>query len=98
MGTDSVRVTIFGKEYSIRGDADAEMTKQVAQYVNSKIAELQNATASRDDIKIAVLSALNIAGELFEAKAKYEAELKKVQECQEKIRLLSDKIDISADK
>jgi cell division protein ZapA (FtsZ GTPase activity inhibitor) len=59
---------------------------------------LQNATASRDDIKIAVLSALNIAGELFEAKAKYEAELKKVQECQEKIKSLSDKIDRSADK
>jgi cell division protein ZapA len=95
MGTESVPVTIFGKVYSIKSDADIEMTKRVAQYVDSKIAEMRDATASRDEIMIAVLTALNIAGELFEAKAKYEAELQKVSDYQEKIKSLSDKIDIS---
>jgi cell division protein ZapA (FtsZ GTPase activity inhibitor) len=61
--------------------------------VNSKIAELQELTASRDDMKLAVLSALNIAGELFETKAKYEAEVKKAREFEEKIKAITGKID-----
>ena len=94
MSSESIRVMIFGTEYSIKGDADTETTKLVAEYVNSKIAEIHGMTASRDNIKIAVLSALNIAGELFETKAKYEEELKKVQQYQEKIKSLSDKIEV----
>jgi len=94
MSSESIRVMIFGKEYSIKGDADTETTKQVAEYVNSKIAEIQKVTAAVDNIKIAVLSALNIAGELFETKAKYEEELKKVQQYHEKIKSLNNKIEI----
>jgi len=93
MSSESVRVVIFGTEYSIKGDADAETTRQVAEYVNSKIAEVHKMTASRDNIKIAVLSALNIAGELFETKAKYEEELKKLQQYQDKIKSLNSKIE-----
>jgi len=93
MSSESIRVMIFGTEYSIKGDADTETTRQVAEYVNSKIAEIHSITASRDNIKIAVLSALNIAGELFETKAKYEEELKKVQLYQEKIKSLNNKIE-----
>ena len=70
--TESVRVVIFGAEYSIKSDVDVETTRQVARYVNSKMAGINENTASRDNIKIAVLSALNIAGELFESKAKQE--------------------------
>jgi cell division protein ZapA len=94
MGSEVVRVTIFGTDFNLRCDgADAETTRQVAKYVNSKIAELQELTASRDDMKLAVLSALNIAGELFETKARYEAEVKKTCEFEEKIKAITGKID-----
>jgi len=94
MGSEVVRVTIFGTDFNLRCDgADADTTRQVAKYVNSKIAELQELTASRDDMKLAVLSALNIAGELFETKAKYEAEAKKVREYEEKVKAITGKID-----
>jgi cell division protein ZapA len=63
--TESVRVIIYGEEYSIKGDADVETTKKVAEYVNGKMEEIQNRIASRDKAKIAVLAALNIAGELL---------------------------------
>jgi cell division protein ZapA len=69
---ESVRVVIFGCEYSIKGDVDVETTRQIARYVNSKMVEIHENTASRDNVKIAVLSALNIAGELFELKGKQE--------------------------
>ncbi|MFP4012775.1 MAG: cell division protein ZapA [Chitinispirillaceae bacterium] len=93
MSSESIRVVIFGVEYSIKGDVDTETTKRVAQYVNSKIAELNELTASRDNLKIAVLSALNIAGELFETKAKYEEDMKKLKEYQDRIESLSQKIE-----
>jgi cell division protein ZapA len=96
-GSGVVRVTIFGTDFNLRCDgADAETTRQVAKYVNSKIAELKELTASRDDMKLAVLSALNIAGELFETKAKYEAEAKKVREYEERVRAISGKIPEAA--
>ena len=85
---------ILGKDYSIRGDggADTAIIERVAQYVKTKMAEFQEQSALRDDTKVAVLSALNIAMELFDTKAKYEAELKNVQVCQEKIKSLSNMI------
>jgi cell division protein ZapA len=97
MSSGVVRVTIFGTDFNLRCDGtDAETTRQVAMYVNSKIAELKELTASRDDMKLAVLSALNIAGELFETKAKYEAEAKKVREYEERVRTITGKIGEAA--
>ncbi|MDR2579174.1 MAG: cell division protein ZapA [Chitinispirillales bacterium] len=97
MSSESVRVKlkIFDTEFSIRdnkGGAGAETLEQVAYYVKSKIAELQEQTKIRDEGKIAVMSALNIAMELFETKAKYEAEARKVQECQERIKSINNMI------
>ena len=90
---ESVRVVIFGVEYSIKADVDIETTKQIARFLNSKMAEIHENTASRDHMKIAVLSALNIAGELFEFKAKYEEGARNISELQDTIASLSKKID-----
>ncbi|MCL2219901.1 MAG: cell division protein ZapA [Chitinispirillia bacterium] len=92
MSSESVRVKIFNLDFHLRSDTDPETTRLVANYVNTKITELQELTASGDNVKIAVLCALNIAGELFEAKAKYEAEVQKVQEYESKIKSINDKI------
>ena len=91
--SDSVRVTIYGDEYSIKGDVDIETTKKVAEYVNSKMEEIQTGVASREKLKIAVLSAMNIAGELLDCKKKCEECLGKLEELEEKAGLLSKKID-----
>jgi cell division protein ZapA len=90
---ESVRVIIFGAEYSIKGDVDIETTRQVARYVNSKMAEIHENTASRDNVKIAVLSALNIAGELFELKGKQDDGAKKISDIGDRLALLNKKID-----
>lgn len=95
--SQSVRVVIFGSEYSIRGDVDNETTKKVAQYVHDKMVSIHDATSSRDDVKIAVLSALNIAGELFEARARYEEEIRKLQQIQNRVSLLEKKLEQGLD-
>lgn len=91
--TESIRVTIYGDEYSIKGDADIETTKKVAEYVNLKMEEVQNSVTSRDKVKVAVLSALNIAGELLGFKEKCEQYLNEYEELQKKARAISRKID-----
>ena len=89
----STRVVIFGTEYSIKGDVDIETTRQVARYVNSKMAEINEHTASRDNVKIAVLSALNIAGELFELKDKQENGARQITELRERVASITNKIN-----
>ena len=93
--SESVRVVIFGAEYSIKGDVDTETTRQVARYVNSKMAEVHETMASRDDIKIAVLSALNIAGELFELKDKQEQGAQRMNVITDRLASISRRIDIA---
>jgi cell division protein ZapA len=91
--TQSTRVVIFGSEYSIKADVDVETTRKVARYVNSKMAELHENTASRDNVKIAVLSALNIAGELFELKDLRDTSAQQIDEITSKAASIVKKID-----
>jgi len=91
--TESIRVTIFGEEYSIKGDSDPATTKSVAEFVNSKMLEVQNGVPSRDKAKVAVLCAMNIAEELFKYKEKCEQHLIDCEEIQKKAFAISRKID-----
>jgi cell division protein ZapA len=90
---ESVRVTIYGDEYSIKGDADGETTKKIADYVNSKIGEVQSHIASRDRVKVAILSAMNIAAELMRCKEKCEKYLNKCEDLQKKAEAIHKTID-----
>ena len=93
LSTESIRVTIYGDEYSIKSDSDGETTRKVAEYVNLKMAEVQGGVASRDKVKVAILSAMNIAGELLGYKEKCEHYLKKYEDLQKKASAISRKID-----
>jgi cell division protein ZapA len=75
-----VKVTIFSEEYSIRGIADTEYILRVADYVDKKMREIALKSKNRAPHKIAVLTALNLAGELLEYKEKDNRELDKVEE------------------
>ena len=91
--SDSVRVQIYGEEYSIKGDVDVEMTRKVAEYLNLKMDQIQAGVPSKERMKIAVLSAMTIAGELFESKSQCEEYQKKLADVQQKLCDLNKKID-----
>jgi cell division protein ZapA (FtsZ GTPase activity inhibitor) len=91
--TESVRVFIYGDEYSVKGDVDIETTKRVAEYVDRKMMEFQRNIASRDKLKTAVLSALNIAGELFEYKSRLESAQRQLDEIENKSATMSKRIE-----
>jgi len=93
MVSQSARVTILGDEYPIRGDVDSATTRRVADYVNAKVAEVRGKSAAADKLKVAVLSALNIAGELFEYRSQTEEAQQHVRELEQRAGRLADRID-----
>ncbi|MBN1562183.1 cell division protein ZapA [candidate division KSB1 bacterium] len=63
----NVKVHIFGSEYTLKATAaDNGHVYKIAEYVDGKMREIQAIKPSRPLHQIAILAALNIAGELFE--------------------------------
>jgi cell division protein ZapA len=67
-----VRVNIVGEEYAIRSDAPPEHTRAVADYVDRAIRQVMHGSVV-EPTKAAILAALQITNELFEANAASEA-------------------------
>lgn len=63
-----VRVTILNEEYSIRSDAPPDHTRAVASYVDQTIRRVLETGSVVETNRAAILAALQIAGELFEAR------------------------------
>jgi len=68
----NLTVNIYGQEYVLRSTADQDYINKIADYVNSKMKEIESTglDASSQQLKIAVLSAMNIADELFQSNDK----------------------------
>lgn len=88
---DTLSVTIFGSEYKIKG-ADPEYIGEVAAYVDSKMRELERRLSSGAPAKIAILTSLNIADELFRERNERERLL---TELKGKARSLGTALDAS---
>ena len=67
----SVRVEIFDQAYNLRG-SDPEYILKLAEYVDSKMRAVAQATNTIDTVRLAVLAALNIADEYHLLQRKQE--------------------------
>ncbi len=65
---NSVKVSILGEEYTIRSDVSAEQTKAIAQYLDDAIRAVMHGGKVLDAQRAAILAALQITNELFEAR------------------------------
>lgn len=63
-----VKVSILGDEYSIRSDASPEQTRAVAEHVDKVIRQIMSGSQMVESHKAAILAAISITGELFEAR------------------------------
>ena len=64
----AVKVTICDEEYTVRSELDPEYTRQVAAHVDQAIKRVLHAGPMVETHKAAILAALAITDELFEAK------------------------------
>jgi cell division protein ZapA len=64
----TVRVTILNEEYSIRSETPPDHTKAVAEYLDQAIRKVMSSGAVVESGRAVVLAALQVTGELFEAR------------------------------
>ena len=90
---NQIKITIFGQEYSVKAPADPTYIKKIAEYVDTKMREVQSGFSStQSSNRIAILSAMNITDELFNAKKKGDSNSNEVEE---KVTSLIELIDES---
>lgn len=81
-----VTVTIQGAEYALRTETSPEHTRAVAGYVDQVITETMDSGARIESHKVAILAALRIAGELFEAREEADAMAAEMRALSDEIR------------
>ena len=69
---NAVKVLIVGEEYTVRSELDPEYTRQVAAHVDAAIRRVLQAGPMVESHKAAILAALAITDELFEARRQQE--------------------------
>jgi cell division protein ZapA len=85
----SVRVEIFDQAYNLRG-SDPEYILKLAEYVDSKMRAVAEATNTIDTVRLAVLAALNVADEYHMLKRKQDTGS---TDYQKRAHLLADALD-----
>ena len=65
MTTVRATVEIFGQRLGLRADGDEERLQELARFVDQRMREVAARASSVDTVRIAILTALNIADELF---------------------------------
>jgi cell division protein ZapA len=78
----SVTVTIYGNEYTLKGDADPAYIAELAKFVDSKMGDIGKKSGA-PAAKVAILAAMNIADELHRIE-KSKAEVTRLFEAAEK--------------
>ena len=63
----TVEIEIYGQHYSLNGEADPEYIRRLAAYVDDQMRGLSSTMKTATLSKLAVLAAINIAHQLFEA-------------------------------
>ena len=69
----NIDVEILGHKYTIRSDQEETHVLEITEYLNKKIDEVLQSTNTIDTLKVVILAALNITGELFHTKNEHMA-------------------------
>ena len=64
-----VNVEIHGQRYAIRSELEPQYVGELASYVDDKMRQAARELSSADPLRVAVVAALNIADDLFNARA-----------------------------
>jgi cell division protein ZapA len=97
MGTPEqvVSVEISGQHYPIRTGLDPDYVTQIAAYVDERMRAVSDATPTGDVVRLAVLTALNIADELFRCREVSRARSGEIAERAHELEALLDRVLMS---
>ncbi len=63
-----LHIEIFGRQYDLKGQSDQAYADQLAAFIDEKMREISTHSPGSPYSKLAILSAINIAHELFQLK------------------------------
>jgi cell division protein ZapA len=66
--SQSYKVVIYNQTYSLRSDHDPNYIQDLAEYVDKRMNEIARATMTVDSLRVAILAALQLTDELFQAR------------------------------
>jgi cell division protein ZapA len=92
---ETVRVTIFGEDYTIRSPMGPDYTKKCADFVDQAINEAHVRGHISEAHKAAILAAMQITDQLFRAQAEL-ASLESMTE--ERLSALQEKVEVALDR
>jgi cell division protein ZapA len=93
---DVVPVEINGQRYPIRSSLDPAYVARLASYVDEKMRAAAETTPATDSVRLAVLTALNIADELFRYRDVINTESGQLAQRTEQLERLLDRILLDA--
>ena len=62
------KVVIYNQTYNLRSDHDHGYIQDLAEYVDQRMNEIARATMTVDSLRVAILAALQIADDFFQAR------------------------------
>ncbi len=83
----TIKVTIFGKEYEVKGSTDEKYVEDLANYVDSVMRDISKRSSSFSSGNVAILAALNIADEMFKERQQFKQQ---IEELEKEIRNIID--------
>jgi cell division protein ZapA len=95
MSPNQVKVNIFGSEYVLKAEGNHAYIKNIANYVDKKMREIDRSQKINASVKVAILAALNIADELFQEKEYRDRLIDQINEDSRSLnRRLEEAIDL----
>ncbi|MDP8217243.1 MAG: cell division protein ZapA, partial [Candidatus Theseobacter exili] len=73
------KIEIFGRKYTLKSDLDVEYIDKLAEYLNSKMMELSREFPMVSMARLAVMTSLNIADELFRLKTEKKGFVERIE-------------------
>ncbi len=68
----AVTVRIGGEEHTIRANVEADYTRRCAEWVDQRMMEIRSQVGLLENHKVAILAALSITDELFQARTELD--------------------------
>jgi cell division protein ZapA len=88
----SIEVSLLGSSFTIQSKYDPAYMAEVIGFLQGKIREVQTGSTIKDNLKIALLAALNVVDELFRLKAHpEESDSREIKEITERLIETIDK-------
>jgi cell division protein ZapA (FtsZ GTPase activity inhibitor) len=87
-----VEVKLLGQTLVVRSDLDPDRLSQIVEHVRRKAEEASGGSRSASPLSVALLAALNVAEELFAARAGAEAEAAAAREAEARLSRLAETV------